>query len=105
MVDPDPDWPQEYDGLAGRIRDASAGGCCSLSTWAPLSVAGLPVEPIIDIDLTVADPGCEQDYIPALEAIGVPAHSQGTVVRPLDAAGRSAALQSACLRLRTAPNP
>jgi GrpB-like predicted nucleotidyltransferase (UPF0157 family) len=34
------------------------------------SVAGLPAEPIIDIDLTVADPGSEEDYIPALEAVG-----------------------------------
>src|ERR1700678_3161444 len=34
------------------------------------SVPGLPAKPIIDIDLTVADPGREQDYVPALETPG-----------------------------------
>jgi GrpB-like predicted nucleotidyltransferase (UPF0157 family) len=34
------------------------------------SVPALPARPVIDIDLTVADPDCEQDYVPALEAIG-----------------------------------
>jgi GrpB-like predicted nucleotidyltransferase (UPF0157 family) len=38
-----------------------------LSTWV---VRGLPAKPIIDIDLTVADSGREQDYVPALEAAG-----------------------------------
>lgn len=70
VVDPDPDWPQQYDGLAGRIRDALGWRVLQLEHVGSTSVAGLPAEPIIDIDLTVADPGCEQDYIPALEAIG-----------------------------------
>jgi GrpB-like predicted nucleotidyltransferase (UPF0157 family) len=34
------------------------------------SVPGLAAKPVIDIDLTVADPGREQDYVPALEAAG-----------------------------------
>ena len=34
------------------------------------SVPGLPAKPTIDIDLTVADPGREQDYVPALESAG-----------------------------------
>jgi len=34
------------------------------------AVPGLAAKPIIDIDLTVADPGREQDYVPALEAAG-----------------------------------
>jgi len=70
LVDPDPDWPQQYDSLAGRIRDALGWRVLQLEHVGSTSVAGLPAEPIIDIDLTVADPGCEQDYIPALEAIG-----------------------------------
>jgi GrpB-like predicted nucleotidyltransferase (UPF0157 family) len=32
------------------------------------SVPGLAAKPVIGIDLTVADPGREQDYVPALEA-------------------------------------
>jgi GrpB-like predicted nucleotidyltransferase (UPF0157 family) len=34
------------------------------------SVPGLAAKPVIDIDLTVADPAREQDYVSALEAIG-----------------------------------
>jgi GrpB-like predicted nucleotidyltransferase (UPF0157 family) len=34
------------------------------------SVPGLAAKPVIDIDLTVADPGREQDYVPELETIG-----------------------------------
>ena len=34
------------------------------------AVPELAAKPIVDIDLTVADPGREQDYMPALEAIG-----------------------------------
>jgi GrpB-like predicted nucleotidyltransferase (UPF0157 family) len=70
LVDPDPDWPRQYDDLAGRIRDALGWRVLQLDHVGSTSVAGLPAEPIIDIDLTVADPGCEQDYIPVLEATG-----------------------------------
>ena len=31
---------------------------------------GLAAKPVIDIDLTVADPDREQDYVPALETVG-----------------------------------
>jgi GrpB-like predicted nucleotidyltransferase (UPF0157 family) len=34
------------------------------------SVPGLAAKPVIDIDLTVADPDREHDYVPALERIG-----------------------------------
>jgi GrpB-like predicted nucleotidyltransferase (UPF0157 family) len=34
------------------------------------SVQGLAAKPVIDIDLTVADPSREQDYVPELETIG-----------------------------------
>jgi GrpB-like predicted nucleotidyltransferase (UPF0157 family) len=70
VADPDPDWPQQYDDLAGQIREALGWRVLQLEHVGSTSVAGLPAKPIIDIDLTVADPGREQDYIPALEAIG-----------------------------------
>jgi GrpB-like predicted nucleotidyltransferase (UPF0157 family) len=34
------------------------------------SVPRLAAKPVIDIDLTLADPGREPDYVPALEAVG-----------------------------------
>jgi GrpB-like predicted nucleotidyltransferase (UPF0157 family) len=70
VADPDPNWPQQYESLAGRIREALGWRVLQLEHVGSTSVAGLPAKPIIDIDLTVADPGREQDYIPALEAVG-----------------------------------
>lgn len=70
IADPDPAWPQCYDYLAGRIRDVLGWRVLQLEHVGSTSVPGLPAKPVIDIDLTVADPGREQDYVPALERIG-----------------------------------
>jgi GrpB-like predicted nucleotidyltransferase (UPF0157 family) len=70
VADPDPDWPRQYRVLAGRIREALGWRVLQLEHVGSTSVPGLPAKPIIDIDLTVADPGHEQDYIPALETTG-----------------------------------
>jgi GrpB-like predicted nucleotidyltransferase (UPF0157 family) len=70
VADPDPAWPRQYDILAARIRDALGWRVLQLEHVGSTSVPGLPAKPIIDIDLTVADPGREQDYVPALETIG-----------------------------------
>jgi GrpB-like predicted nucleotidyltransferase (UPF0157 family) len=70
MTDPDPAWPQQYDVIASRIRDALGWRALQLDHVGSTSVPGLPAKPVIDIDLTVADPGDEQHYVPALEATG-----------------------------------
>jgi GrpB-like predicted nucleotidyltransferase (UPF0157 family) len=70
VTDPDPTWPQHYDQLAHRIRQALGWRVLQLEHVGSTAVPGLAAKPIIDIDLTVAAPGREQDYIPALEAIG-----------------------------------
>ena len=66
----DPAWPQRYEELAARIRAALGWRALQLEHVGSTSVPGLPAKPIIDIDLTVADPDREQDYIPRLEAAG-----------------------------------
>jgi GrpB-like predicted nucleotidyltransferase (UPF0157 family) len=70
ITEPDPEWPQHYAELAGRIRGALGWRALHLEHVGSTSVPGLPAKPIIDIDLIVADPGREQDYVPALEAAG-----------------------------------
>lgn len=70
VTDPDPGWPRQYDGLAARIRKALGWRALQLEHVGSTSVPGLAAKPVIDIDLTVADPGRERDYMPALEAIG-----------------------------------
>jgi GrpB-like predicted nucleotidyltransferase (UPF0157 family) len=70
VTDPDPAWPRQYDDLAGRIRGALGWRVLQLEHVGSTSVPGLAAKPVIDIDLTVADPGREQDYVPALETVG-----------------------------------
>lgn len=70
VTGPDPDWPRYYDDLASRIRKVLGWRVLQLDHVGSTSVRGLPAKPVIDIDLTVADPACEQDYVPALETIG-----------------------------------
>jgi GrpB-like predicted nucleotidyltransferase (UPF0157 family) len=71
VTDPDPAWPRRYEELAGRIRAALGWKALVLEHVGSTSVPGLAAKPVIDIDLTVADPGREQDYVPALETIGL----------------------------------
>ena len=70
VTDPDPAWPRQYADLARRIREALGWRALRLEHVGSTSVPGLPAKPIIDIDLTVADPERENDYVPALEMIG-----------------------------------
>ena len=57
MTDPDPAWPQQYESLASRIRGALGWRVLQLEHVGSTAVPGLAAKPIIDIDLTVADPG------------------------------------------------
>jgi GrpB-like predicted nucleotidyltransferase (UPF0157 family) len=70
IADPDPGWPLLYNDLAARIRQALGCRAMQRDHVGSTSVPGLPAKPVIDIDLTVADPGREQDYVPALESAG-----------------------------------
>jgi len=70
VTSPDSAWPQLYDRLAGRIREALGWRVLQLEHVGSTAVPGLPAKPVIDIDLTVADPGRERHYVPALEAAG-----------------------------------
>jgi GrpB-like predicted nucleotidyltransferase (UPF0157 family) len=70
VAEPDPAWPRRYDELAARIRQALGWRVLQLEHVGSTAVPGLAAKPVMDIDLTVADPAREQDYVSALEAIG-----------------------------------
>jgi GrpB-like predicted nucleotidyltransferase (UPF0157 family) len=70
VTGPDPGWPARYEELAGQVRQALGWRVLGLEHVGSTSVPGLAAKPVIDIDLTVADPGREQAYVPALEATG-----------------------------------
>ena len=69
VTDPDPAWPRQYDGLASRIREALGRRVLQLEHIGSTAVPGLAAKPIIDIDLAVADPARERDYVPPLLSI------------------------------------
>ncbi|HEU4810662.1 MAG TPA: GrpB family protein [Nocardioides sp.] len=70
VAEPDPEWPARFDELAARIRAALGWRVLNLEHVGSTAVPGLPAKPIIDMDLTVADPDDEDAYVPALEAAG-----------------------------------
>ena len=70
VVDPDPAWPQRYDALAARVREALGWRVLELRHVGSTSVPGLAAKPVVDVDLVVADAGDEAAYVPALEAVG-----------------------------------
>ncbi|MCL2581835.1 MAG: GrpB family protein [Streptosporangiales bacterium] len=70
ISEPDPAWPLTYQALAARIREVLGWRALQLEHVGSTSVPGLPAKPVIDIDLTVADPAREQEYVPALESAG-----------------------------------
>ena len=69
ILDADPAWPDWYAVLEARVRTALGPRVLGLEHVGSTSVPGLPAKPIIDIDLTVADPDDEAAYVPALEAV------------------------------------
>ncbi|KAG8417400.1 hypothetical protein J3458_004909 [Metarhizium acridum] len=70
IVEPDPTWPQQFEQLKARIKDALGDTALAVAHTGSTSVPGLPAKNIIDIDLTVRDIGDEDSYVPQLESAG-----------------------------------
>jgi GrpB-like predicted nucleotidyltransferase (UPF0157 family) len=70
IVASDPRWPERFRELAGQIRTALGPAALGIEHVDSTAVPGLAAKPVIDIDLTVADPADEASYVPALEHLG-----------------------------------
>lgn len=70
VVPPRAEWPGLFETLAARIRAALGWRALTVEHVGSTSVPGLSAKPTIDIDLIVADPDREEDYVPALEQQG-----------------------------------
>lgn len=64
------EWPRRYHALSAGIRAALGDAVLSIEHVGSTSVEGLAAKDIIDIDLTIADPRDEDEYVPALERLG-----------------------------------
>ncbi|WP_052460480.1 GrpB family protein [Microbacterium gorillae] len=70
VVAPDPTWPEQYRQVAARIRDVLGARVLRVDHVGSTAVPGLAAKPVIDVDLTVARPEREADWLPALHAAG-----------------------------------
>lgn len=70
VVPPDPSWPAQFEQVRALVRNALGERALEIQHVGSTSVAGLPAKPVIDVDVIVADSGREDDYLPALEAVG-----------------------------------
>lgn len=66
----DANWPVLYQRLSQDILEALGDKALTIAHVGSTAVIGLPAKPVIDIDVLVADPEQEEDYVPALEALG-----------------------------------
>lgn len=64
------EWPKVFDICKSRIATALPGIALNVEHIGSTAVPWLPAKPVIDVDLIVADPDREGDYVPALAAIG-----------------------------------
>jgi GrpB-like predicted nucleotidyltransferase (UPF0157 family) len=70
MVEPNPKWPSSFVLIAQRIQAALGGRALAIEHVGSTSVPDLPAKDAIDIDLVVADPTAEGDYVRDLEDAG-----------------------------------
>jgi GrpB-like predicted nucleotidyltransferase (UPF0157 family) len=70
VVDYDERWPALFEREAERVRGVLGDRALAVEHVGSTSVPGLPAKPVIDIDLTVADPADEPAWLPDLEAAG-----------------------------------
>ncbi|OBC12041.1 hypothetical protein A5784_04320 [Mycobacterium sp. 852013-50091_SCH5140682] len=70
VVDSDGSWPDAFADIADRISRALGPRALDVLHIGSTSVPGLPAKPVIDIDLIVADPARENDWLPALIRVG-----------------------------------
>ena len=66
----DETWPDTCASIAQRVRDALGFRVLALEHVGSTAVPGLVAKPIIDLDVIVADPDCEDEYVPALQKAG-----------------------------------
>ncbi|GAB1641838.1 GrpB family protein [Krasilnikovia sp. MM14-A1259] len=66
----DASWPARYAAQESRIRAALGARALAVEHIGSTAVPGLAAKDRIDIDLIVADPADEDDYVPALTGAG-----------------------------------
>ncbi len=63
-------WPEIYAEVASSIEKGLGSSAQRIDHVGSTAIPGIAAKPVIDIDLTVADPTDEENYVPALENLG-----------------------------------
>jgi GrpB-like predicted nucleotidyltransferase (UPF0157 family) len=83
VVDYNPAWPQTYERWRQRLAAALGRTAIRIEHVGSTSVPDLAAKPIVDIQVSVADPGGEPRYVPPLQAIGLVLRSRDELHRYL----------------------
>jgi GrpB-like predicted nucleotidyltransferase (UPF0157 family) len=70
VVEHDPEWVEQFAYLRAHVEAALGGRALAVHHVGSTAVSGLWAKPTIDVDLIVADPAWEEDYLPDLERAG-----------------------------------
>ncbi|ORY55881.1 GrpB domain protein [Pseudomassariella vexata] len=70
LVEPNLGWASSFVLIVQQIRAALEGRVVAIEHVGSTSIPGLAAKDIIDIDLIVADPTAEDEYVPDLEEAG-----------------------------------
>ena len=70
VVPANPRWPDDYEQLAALVRGALGDKALAVEHVGSTAVPGLPAKPVIDVDLTIADPADEGAWLPQLGNAG-----------------------------------
>jgi GrpB-like predicted nucleotidyltransferase (UPF0157 family) len=71
VVPYDPGWPVRFEAWRGRLAGLLGPVACRIEHVGSTSVPGLAAKPIVDIQVSVADMGDEDRYVPPCEAAGL----------------------------------
>jgi len=77
----DPAWPALFLTWRGRLTGALGTTAERIEHVGSTAVPGLPAKPIIDIQISVADPEFESSYAPMIESLGVQLRSRDRLHR------------------------
>ncbi|QHC69215.1 GrpB family protein [Rathayibacter sp. VKM Ac-2801] len=70
VVEYDPEWPTIAERVVRGLRAALGLRALRIEHVGSTAVPGLAAKPVIDLDLTVADPGDERGWLPPLQEAG-----------------------------------
>ena len=70
VSDHDPAWPARFEAIQSRLAEALGPSAVGIEHVGSTAVAGLAAQPIIDVDVALADYSSAHELRPALEAAG-----------------------------------